>query len=174
MADPITLGALALTAAGAATTAAGTIAGGNAAAAAGDVAQQGKNFEAVQLGQQAQESRASAQRGALDKRRQTRLLQSTLFARAAAGGGDTADTDIVNLSGDIAVRGEYEALLDMYKGENRARGLEDAATGARMTGEALAAEGQAKRKAAQLSALGTIIGGAGSMYKTYNKLPSYG
>jgi hypothetical protein len=52
----------------------------------------------------------------------------------------------------------------MFKGENRARGYEDQA-------KATLFEGDSKKSASQLSALGTIIGGAGSMYGQYNKLP---
>lgn len=171
MADPITLGALALTAAGTAVTAAGTIAGGNAAADAGSRAQQALEFRAKQEDQAAQESRAISQRGALEKRREGTLLTSKLQARAAAGGGGADDPGVLNLAGDIAQRSEYDALFEMFKGENRARGLEDTAVGSRMSGDAALAEGRAKQSAAKLSAIGTIIGGAGSMYRSYNKLP---
>lgn len=161
--------AMLLTAGGSLVSAAGTIAGGNAAAAAGMAGQGQKNFEARQQEMQAQESRAASQRSALDVRRREELLRSTLIARAAAGGSSATDPGIIDLAGDIAQRGEYEALTEMYKGENRARGLEDAALGSRLTGQALAAEGAAKKKAAKLSAIGTIIGGAGSMFSQYNQ-----
>lgn len=172
MADPFTWAAIGLTAASTAVSAAGTIAGGDAALAAGQSTQQAYEYRAKQEEQAAQESRASAQRVALDKQRQGRLLLSTLQARAAAGGGGAADPTILNLGGDIAGRSEYDALLEMYKGENRARGLEDSATASRMSGDAALAEGEAKRKASQLSAIGTIIGGAGSMFGTYSKIGS--
>ena len=191
MADPITLGALALTAAGTGISAYSTIAGSQAASKglqfqaqaaeqAGQAAQQAKEFEAKQYGMQAKEARATAQRGALETRRQGRLLQSTLQARAAAGGGGATDPGVLNLAGDIAGRSEYQALLEMAQGENRARGLEDVATGARMTGAAELAKAQgaaaglryqdeAQKRAAKLSAIGTIVGGIG---QGYNKLPS--
>ncbi len=169
--DPITAVTIA-SVAGGALSAAGTIVGGNAAADAGKAGQQAKNFEAVQLDQSAQESRAASQRTALEDRRKSKLLASTLQARAAASGGGAADQTVVDLGRDIAGRGEYEALTSMYTGENRARGLEDSAMGARMTGEALLAEGKAKKKASYLSAAGTLIGSAGSAYGTYSKVPS--
>lgn len=159
-----------LMAAGTAVSAMGTIAGGNAAAAAGQSAQQSANFRAQQEDQAAQESRAVSQRSALDKQRSGQLALSTLQARAAAGGGGADDPTVLNLAGNIAQRTEYDSLFDMYKGENRARGLEDEATGSRYSGEAAAAEGDAKQSASYLSAAGTVIGGAGSMYRTYNKL----
>ncbi len=172
MADPITLGFMALTAIGTGVSAMGTIASGKAAEQAGRQAQQAREFEALQQEQAAQESRAAAQRQAIDKRREGQLLLSRLQARAAASGGGADDPTVLDLGGGIAERGEYEALTEMYRGENRARGLEDSAVGSRMTGEALRAEGEAKKRASRLSAFGTLIGGATSMYGQYNKLPS--
>lgn len=168
--DPITM--TVATVAGGAIQAAGTIMGGNAAAAAGKAQQDAQYFKAAQEEQAAQESRAASQRLALDKAREGRLLQSKLQANAAASGGGAADPTILNLAGGIAARSEYESLLEMYKGENRARGLEDSAIGSRMTGDAAKAEGDAKRTASYFSAAGTLIGSAGSAYKTYKGTPS--
>jgi hypothetical protein len=148
--------------------AAGTIMGGNAAADAGSASQQAQYFKATQEDMAAQESRAASQREALDKGRQTTLVLSKLQANAASSGGGASDPGVLSLAGDIAGRGEYESLLDMYKGENRARGLQDEAIGSRLTGDAAAAEGDAKQKASYLSAAGTLIGSAGSAYKIYN------
>lgn len=157
--------AIGLTAVGGVVSAIGTIAGGNAAAAAGRSGQQQMEFRAKQEEMQAQESRAASQRTALERRRESTLLGSKLLARAAASGGGATDPTVIDLGGDIAARGEYGALMDLYKGENRARGLEDQAMGSRLTGAALLAEGEAKKKASRLSALSTIIGSAGSMAK---------
>lgn len=167
--DPVTM--TALTVAGGALSAGGTLIGGAAAADAGASSQQASYFKAAQEDQAAQESRASSQRDSLEKGRQTQLALSTLQARSAAGGGSASDPGVLNLAGDISGRGEYQSLLDMYKGENRARGLEDQAIGSRLTGDAAKAEGEAKRSASYLSAAGTIIGSAGSAYRTYNKIP---
>lgn len=163
--------------AGTAVSAMGTIAGGKAAQQAGQAGAQSKEFEAKQLEQQAMESRASQQRVAMERRREGVLLNSKMQARAAASGGGADDPTVVNLAQDIAGRSEYGALMEMYKGENRARGLEDQAMGSRMTADALIAEGDAKKKAAKMSAIGTIIGGAGSMFRTASGGPmnvSYG
>jgi hypothetical protein len=101
-------------------------------------------FKAAQEDQAAQESRAASQRTALEKDRQATLLQSTLQANAAASGGGAADPTVVGLGQDIAGRGEYQSLMDMYTGENRARGIEDQAIGSRMTGDAAARGRQGK------------------------------
>lgn len=167
--DPMTL--TALTVAGGALSAGGTLIGGQAAADAGESARGAQYFKATQEDMAAQESRAAAQRASLDKGRETTLLLSKLQAGAASGGGGASDPTILNLAEGIAGRGEYESLLDMYKGENRARGLQDEATGSRLTGDAAKAEGDAKKTASYLSAAGTLIGSAGSAYRTYNKIP---
>jgi hypothetical protein len=59
--------------------------------------------------------------------------------------------------------------MEMYKSESRARGLENQAAGDRYSGAVGISEAQTKRKLANLSALGTIIGGANSMAKTVGK-----
>lgn len=158
---------LAVSAAGTAVSAMGTIAGGRAQAAAGQAQANAMNFQAAQQEQAATQARAEAQRVALDKRREGRFTESTLIARAAMGGGGVDDPTTLNLGGDIAGRSEYDALMEMYKGENRARGMEDQAAASRMSGQAALAGGQAAQSASGYSAAGTIISGAGSMYGTY-------
>jgi hypothetical protein len=172
--EPISMTTLAVasaatTMAGSAVSAMGTIAGGNAAADAGARGQQAAYFTAAQQEQGAQESRAVAQRQALDNRHKADLVLSSLRARGAAGGTMVSDGDILDTAGEIAARGEFEALSDMYQGENRARGLMDQAVASRMTGDAALAEGIAKKKASKLSAIGTIIGGAGSAMSSFGK-----
>jgi hypothetical protein len=159
------------TVAAGAMSAAGTIMGGNAAAAAGQVS------AARSISRRRRKIRPRRNRGrllsarALEKDRQATLLQSTLQANAAASGGGAADPTVIGLGQDIAGRGEYQSLMDMYTGENRARGIEDQAIGSRLTGDAQQAEGEAKRTASYLSAAGTLVGSAGSAYRTYNKIP---
>lgn len=174
--DPMTMTAttMALTAGGTALSAMGTIAGGSAAAQAGQYAQRSAEFTAQQQEQAAKEARAVGQRSAFEKRREGELLNSKLQARAAASGGGASDPTVLDLSGDIAQRGEYDALTEMFKGESRARGLLDGAEASRMQGAAALYEGQAKRRASHLSAAGTIIGGAGSMFNQYRGAPKGG
>lgn len=169
--DPITATMLVLTAAGTGLKAAGTIAAGNAAADAGIARANALNYDAVQRDQQAQESRAAAQRLAFEKRREGTLLESTLQARAAASGGGADDPTVLNLGENIAQRSEYGALMEMYKGENRARGLEDQAIGDRYSAGAALEEDKGKQKAARMEAWGTLIGGAGSAFRQYNGVP---
>lgn len=148
--------ALAATALGGLVSGAGTlIAGSNAKDAA--------YFKAAQEEQQAQESRAASQRSAMESRRKAGLAISQIQAGAAASGAGAADPSILNVSGNVAARGEYQALADVYKGENRARGLEDQAMGDRMSGDAA-------MTGALFKSAGTLLSSGGSFYERYQKL----
>lgn len=148
------------------------------AALQGQAAMQSAEYRAKQLEQQAQEARASQQRVALETRRKGDIIQSTLRARAAAGGGGATDNTVLNLTGQIAGRTEYDALLEMYKGENAARGMQDAAKAARYQGQvgltAAGLQGQAidyqtrGTIAQSFGSLGSSIGGLGSSLSGLN------
>ena len=168
MADPVTAGMAALSLAGSAVSAKGTLMGGKAAAIAGANARAASEFTALQQEQQAGEARQAAQIASQERRRQSRTALSTLRARAAADGGSATDAGALDLAGDIGERSEFASLLELAKGENTARGLEDAAMTTRMQGDAALWEGQQKRKGAGLAALGTLIGGAGSAFRSFN------
>jgi len=152
--DPITLGVMgAVTSlAGAAVGAAGTMAAGANAKAMGEYQQK----EAMQ---QAESSTAMGQRQMEEQRRQTRLVQSTLQARAAASGVDATSPSVLNLSGNIAKRGEYNALMSLSEGQNQAAGLYN-------QGEAAKYQGEITQQSDTLSAAGTMASGVGSMFRS--------
>ena len=150
---------------GAVTSLAGTVVGMQGARAAGAEQQKAREFQAAQQEQQAQESRAASQRQALEKQRQTQLAQSTLQARAAASGAGATDESVLNLGEDLSGRGEYQRLMEMYTGENRARGYEDAAMASRMTG-------RAEKQAANTKATGMLLSGIGSFAESAGKAAS--
>lgn len=152
------IAALAATAIGGAVTAAGTL-------AAGHDAKQAQYFKAAQENQAAMESRAAAQRQMLERRRGAEVLTKKIQAGAAGSGSDASSPDILKLSSDVLGRGEYQALSEMYGGENRARGLEDAAVASRMTGDA-------EERGSYYKAAGTLLSSGGSVYDRYKK--SYG
>ncbi len=114
--------------------------------------EQEADFTARGLEGAAAEARGAAQREAFEKRHAAKMALSTLVARAAASGGGATDRTVLKLGENIADRGEFQALMDMYSGNNRARGLEDQAMGARMTGAA-------KKWAAGVDALGARYAG---------------
>lgn len=81
-------------------------------------------FMAGQQMDAAGRSRAIGQRQAIEERRQARLVESALQARAGGGG---ADPTVVKLASDIAGEGEYRALAALYEGESGALSLENQA-----------------------------------------------
>ncbi len=145
--------ALASTVASTAIGAAGTIAAGNNAAAMGQYQQQ-------EYAQQAETATATGQRAMLEERRKTGLVESTLQARAAGGGGSATSGSALSLNRQIAGRGEYNALMDLSQGQNQAAGLTN-------MGNAAAYSGQLAKQGDDMSAIGTIAGGAGSFAQTY-------
>lgn len=153
--DPVSLTAasMAATAAGGAASAASTLAGGSAAKSAGD-------FTAAQLRSNAAQARAAGQRKMFDTQLKTKLAIGTSVANAA-GSGVSADVGSpLENRVQLAGRGEYQALMDMFNGESEATGLESKAKAAEY-------EGETKQRLALLSALGTLAGSAGTMATRY-------
>jgi hypothetical protein len=144
--------------------AAGTIAGGAAQKQAAGYQANSFLFNALQYDQMAAEARATGQRADFEKRREGRLAESALTARAAASGGSATDPTALHIGSEIAGRSEYLALTEGYKGENKARGFEDAAMGARMSAQAALAGGQAAQTASYFGAGGTLLSGVGSAF----------
>jgi hypothetical protein len=162
--EPISTAAMiGLSAASTAVSAAGTLAGGGAAMASAQRQQQQAEFKAKQEEQNAQQARALAQRGALDKRQEGVMAASRAQAMFAHSGGGAADPTVLNVTGRLSGRNEFDALLSMFKGESEARSREDQAASYRMAGEAALADGAAKQAASKFSALSTILGGASSI-----------
>lgn len=152
-AGAISAGAGVLGLLGTGVTAAGTLAAGaNAKASA--------NSQAAQMDQQATQARASSQRTMMEHQRRTGLVQSQLQARAAASGAGAQDETVIKLGSDIAGRGEEQALMDLYNGENTARGLEDAARAKR-------ASGKAAQQGSYLSAAGSTLSGLGRGFSRF-------
>jgi hypothetical protein len=156
---------------GTAVSAIGTIAGGAAANNAAQAQANMAEFRAKQEENAAAESRASAQRQAAEHRHAGRIAQSQLQARAAADGGSATDPTVLGLDQGIAGRSEYGALMEDYKGENRARGFEDQATLDRMQADALRAQGKAQQTASYFSAGGSLLSGIGSAYSVFKGAP---
>jgi hypothetical protein len=131
--------------------AAGSIASGIASKNAAD-------FQAEQQEMQGKEEFAASQREADQKRKESNYVQSRQQALAAASGGGAADPTIVRLMTQTAQQGEMNAQTSLYVGENRKRGLFDAAKGTRLTG-------RANLVGSFLSASGDLAGGFGKYYE---------
>lgn len=149
---------MAATAASAAVSSAGTI-------AAGKAKQQELNYETKQLDIEAKNRQAEAQVEAEQYKRKKDLALSNLQANAAASGFSATDPTSLALADELSRYGAYQEQLAQYGGTSQRAGLEAQAAGKRLTG-------QAERIGSRYSAVGTILGGIGSMASRYN--PKYG
>lgn len=128
-------------------------------------------YEAQQAKWNADESRAASQRKAISIGQQEDAVRSKLQAAAAATGGDTSDSGVQALDAGIIRKGEYQQLMEMYGGEQRARGWEDQARNIAIGGLNKANANMAKASAlesqAPLSAAGTLMSGAAGAFDKY-------
>ena len=138
---------------GSGVSAVGTIAAGNQAQAAAE-------FEAAQLDAAAAEEKAAAGREAAQKRKERDFVMSRQQAVAAESNLGALDETVLDLAGDVAQEGEYQARMSQYGGDQRASGRRAQAQAARMSGKAA-------KTGSYLSAAGTIMGGIGSFASDY-------
>jgi hypothetical protein len=73
--------------------------------------------------------------------------------------------------GELAQRGSYHALMDMFNGQSAATGLRNQAAGIRYTGEMEAMGGEEKQLASRSAAYGTLASGVGRLFSTYGSSP---
>jgi hypothetical protein len=121
-----------------------------------------KQFEAAQARQNAGQALAVGQRDAIEQGRQNRLIQSRIQALVAAGGGGTADPTIVNLIGNTAAEGAYQAAVALYQGEDKDRSLRLLADAKEYEGFMAEQSGEDKQDAYNMQALGSLFSSAGS------------
>lgn len=167
--DPMTLTAVSMgaTAVGGAASAAGTLAGGSMAARAGQMQQQEADYQAAQLNQNATQAIASGQRQMMDTQQRTRLAMSSSTAQAAGSGVNAGVGSPATNVGQLAARGSYQALMDMFNGQSKATGLENEAAGDIYSGQAAEIGGAMQKSASYLTAGGTLAGTVGSMAGEY-------
>src|SRR6185437_4206868 len=158
---------LGATAIGGGISAGGTLAGGSYAAAAGRAQNQAAQFEAGQIDSNAGQAIASGQRQMMDTEQRTRLAESSAIARAGASGVSADVGSPAAITGSIASRGSYQAMMDMFNGQSTATGLENRAAGVRYGGELAEMEGEEKQSASYLAAGGALASSAGGMASTY-------
>lgn len=130
-------------------------------------------LEARRLDQKAGESIAAGQREKMEIERLTRLTDSRALALAAASGGGATSPTAINIMGNIAKRGAYEAAIATYNAETRARDLRIEAATRRLEGRIAEEAGERgmndefDRGGQNLIAAGTILSGAGSLFMRY-------
>lgn len=125
---------------------ASTVLGARAANQEGEAAQVAAEFNAKN--QFAQKSRE-----AHEEKRKGDILMSNARAAMAAGGGSTMDSGNVYTLSEIGRDANYNALSALYEGEQAA--------------EITRYEGRLKKRAAKGKAIGTVLSGAGDIYKSF-------
>lgn len=104
--------------------------------------------------------------------RQNKYLQSKILAMAAAGGGSAAtNKNVADLISNTAAEGEYAALNSIYEGNSRGDQLRNEAIGLYNKAAITRFEGKQAKKAADINAFSTILGGAAkgtAFYSKYN------
>jgi hypothetical protein len=162
--------------------AAGTIAGASAQQKAA-YNNMWTNINATQMENKVLQNRANEERAAAGREAQqtslfTKNAQSSLQANAAASGGDTTDTTVGQLGGQIQQQGNYEKLMQLYTGESRARGYEDAAKAnlfkAVNQGAADMYSANMAKHNAYGSAAGSVLGSISSLASNFGGMNKYG
>ena len=151
--------------AGGATSVVGGLVEGDSAARAakaqGAAERDAANYRSAQLFQQAGQERATAQRKAIEERRRSRLAQSRAVAIAAGSGGGATDPTVTHILGDLAGEGEYNALAQLYTGEESAIGLETQGRASKYEGKLAYKAGKSSakaiRRASYVDAVGKVL-----------------
>lgn len=125
-------------------------------------------IEASQLDAQAGNEQASAQRRAIEERRQARLASSRAQALAAASGGGADDPSVVNAMAGLEEEGSYRALTALYGGDTAAQQLHDEAAARRRGAKSVRTAGAIKAAGSLLSTAPTILSHGSSLFQKYN------
>lgn len=126
----------------------------------GQAQQQAAEFEARQMDVSAKAVEAAGQHAALERRRQSELLQSRAQAVAGASGFGAVDPDVLKIIGGITEEGERSFQTELYNAQQQAMGIRNQAVATRF-------EGQEARRGGQIRAVSTALSGAadaGSIY----------
>jgi len=114
------------------------------------------SVQADQMRQKAKQEQAIGQRRAAEHRRKSELDASRAIAVNAAHGGTTGTKSMLDLLGEIASSGDFNARSEMFDADMKAR---DINYQAKMT----QFKGRQARRAANMKAIGTLMSTATSM-----------
>jgi hypothetical protein len=144
----------------AALSAAGTgIQAGGELAAGANAAMLGR-AQAASLGVQAGQELAQGTQEVANQALSTKYLISATRGAAAGSGGVATSPTVVDLEGQIAARGSYNALSDMYMARQKANALN-------YQGALDVYSGNVTQRADQVNAFGTVLKGASSLAEKY-------
>jgi len=141
--------------------AASTLLSASSQASAGAQAQGNANFRAGQLNQEANATEAASQRTASEQRRQAGIINSRVQALAAGSGASATDPTVLNIEGNIAKEGEYNALTALYNGDTQAGSMRAEAVNVQKSGANAASAGS-------MNAFSTILSRGSSLYDKYS------
>jgi hypothetical protein len=147
------VGLTALSAAGTGIAAGGQLSAGSQAAALGRAQAAGLS---VQAGQDVAQGTSEAANQAL----QTKYIISNVRGAAGASGAVATSPDVVGVEGQIAARGSYSALSDMYSANEKAAELN-------YQGALDVYSGKVTQQADEVKALSTALSGFGSLASKY-------
>jgi len=152
---------IATIASAAATAAGGAVAVGQGQAQA-DMTKKTAEFNARQMEKKAADERAAASDRAAAQREKANLALSRARTVAAASGGGATSEGVLDLTGDIAQRGDAYARRETWRGSETANSWLDQAAATRWTGESNArmqkATGVAKGIEAGFKVAGSVAG----------------
>ncbi|MDW9547733.1 hypothetical protein [Sinorhizobium meliloti] len=112
--------------------------------------------------QQADEAQAASQRDAAERYREGRFMLSQQRAAIAGSGGSVSDPSVIDLMDDTQERTALAAQTDIYKGEQQARGYNDAAKVAGINASN-------SMSAARLRAGASLFAGASDMFSRFGQ-----
>ena len=104
---------------------------------------------------QADSQFAAGTRKAAESRREADIVTSNARAAMAKNGGSAADAGAIETLSKIQQAGEYNAKSDMFEAETAA--------------DITRYEGKLKKQSAKTKAIGTVLSGGSSIYKSYKR-----
>ena len=122
--------------------------------------------------QQADEATAASQRDAMARYREGKHLLSQQQAAIAGSGGNLTDPSVMDVMGDTTERVTLAAQTDIYKGEQQARGYNDAAKVAGYNAESAMRAARIKAAGELFSGMSSILSRFGEPNKKAEKAPS--
>lgn len=120
------------------------------------------NAQAAAERRDASDAQATAQREAIQRKREAGIVLGRQQAIAAASGGTATDSTILNLQGNTAAEGDYQAKTALYEGDTKAAGLLDQASIDRSEARQARMAGFIKAGSTMLTGLSGMGGGSGS------------
>lgn len=150
-------------------TAGSQLARGNAAARIGQRRRAAAEFEATQLEQDAGQSKAVAQRNAEEIGRQTKYINSTALARAAASGAGASDPTVQDVLARTYAEGGFRQATALYEGEAQARLDRMKAAALRYEGDTALADAESAQKISRIGAGATALAGGVKALSMYDK-----